>query len=311
MKERIQIILKLILSHFLPLIGLLVLSILVIENVFLIIVITQTVLLIIFFAGYWEFFGIKFKWLFCSSIQILLLIIFINQLISGVAASSYNIWFIILLIIQVFFLWILAKIITVIFKHDKESIEITFPFKDGSYLVTDGGNSKVSRLMNYHFHSPVHKKKNTNKSMLYATDIVKISKKHTSFIPKTREEYAIFSENVYSPFEGTIVKTVDDIDDNLPFAGNYPYNTGNTIVIKSDHYYFLLGHLKKGSLKVKLGDNVKRNDLLAAAGSSGMSERPHIHMQLIQSKDDDYWKGSGICITFKNKNLYKNRLVKI
>lgn len=173
------------------------------------------------------------------------------------------------------------------------------------------GNSKLSRMMNYHFHSPVHKKKGTNKSMLYATDVVKLRYKMSSFIPRTNEEYPIFNEKVISPMEGTVVKVVDDIDENVPFSGNYPYNTGNTVVIKKDNYYFLLGHLKQGSIVVEPGDFVKRKDLLGHAGNSGMSERPHLHMQLMHCDHENYWKGMGICIKYKDKNLYKNRLVKV
>jgi hypothetical protein len=199
----------------------------------------------------------------------------------------------------------------VIFSNDNEKIEIEFPFGPGSYLITDGGNSKISRLMNYHFHSSVHKKRNTNKSMRYATDIVKLNSDRKPFIPTTNEEYAIFGENVYCPMEGTVIKVINDIDDHKPFSGNYPYNTGNTVVIKQDNYYFLLGHLKQGSIKVEEYDSVKTGDLLGIIGNSGMSERPHLHMQLMKCNTDDYWKGLGICIQYRNKNLYKNRLIKV
>jgi len=46
------------------------------------------------------------------------------------------------------------------------------------------------------------------------------------------------------------------------------------------------------------------------AGNSGMSERPHIHMQLMKCEGDDYWKGLGISMQFRGKNLYKNRLIR-
>lgn len=120
--------------------------------------------------------------------------------------------------------------------------------------------------------------------MLYATDVVKISNKNSKFMPSTNENYPVFGEAVYCPMEGTVVKVVNDIDDNLPYSGNYPYNTGNTVVIQNNQNYFLLGHLKKGSISVKVGDVLNRNDRLGEAGNSGMSERPHLHMQLIKKR---------------------------
>jgi murein DD-endopeptidase MepM/ murein hydrolase activator NlpD len=147
--------------------------------------------------------------------------------------------------------------------------------------------------------------------MLYATDVVKLDARGPQFMPPQNEDYPIFGENIYSPLDGEVVRVVNDIDDNIPFSGNYPYNTGNTVVIRHENYYFLLGHLKKGSIVVSEGHWVAKDTLIAQAGNSGMSERPHLHMQLMKSDNGDYWKGNGISICYQGKNLYKNRLVKI
>ena len=93
-------------------------------------------------------------------------------------------------------------------------------------------------------------------SMLYATDIVKLGDQKIKWLPEKNEEYPIFNEPIYCPIDGTIVKVENSISDNKPFAENFPYNTGNTVVIQKDNYYFLLGHLKQGSIVVKEGDVV-------------------------------------------------------
>jgi murein DD-endopeptidase MepM/ murein hydrolase activator NlpD len=146
--------------------------------------------------------------------------------------------------------------------------------------------------------------------MKFATDIVKIDRSKKTFLPPDNEDYPIFEEEVYCPMAGSVIKVENGIEDNIPYSGNYPYNTGNMVVIKNNNYYFLIGHLKKGSIRVKLGDFVQQNDLIAKAGNSGYSERPHIHMQLISSQTDNYWKGLGVNISFQSKNLYKNRQMK-
>ena len=198
-----------------------------------------------------------------------------------------------------------------IFKIEPEAVGIEFPFKQGSYLITDGGNSGISRLMNYHFHSQVHKTKKTNLSMLFATDIVKIKNTESNYLPPGNEDYPIFGEKVFSPISGIVVKVEKGIVDNEPYSGHYPYNTGNTVVIRKDSYYLLLAHLKMDSIKVEVGDNVNAGDFIAEAGNSGYSERPHIHIQLIKSLTDNYWSGTGVSIQFKKKNLYKNRLIRV
>jgi len=311
LKERNQIQFKYIFSHLLLLPVLLLLSLIIQGECFLFLTIVQTFLLILFFAGYWEFQGVRFRWSYCSAMEIMnIALILANQLSS--TTEPYNqsrlIFFVLL---ELYLLFTLFKIILVIFKNDQENVEIRFPFKHGAYLITDGGNSKTSRLMNYHFHSPLHKKKKTNLAMLYATDIVKLSEIPTKFLPFRNEDYPIFDEEIVAPIEGVILKVINDIEDNQPFSGNYKYNTGNTVVIKKDNFYFLLGHLKKGSIEVKEGDFVHQNDLIGKAGNSGMSERPHLHMQLMKCESDDYWKGRGVCIRVEGKNLYKNRLITV
>ncbi|MGC1390838.1 MAG: M23 family metallopeptidase [Bacteroidales bacterium] len=223
--------------------------------------------------------------------------------------NHYLIFF--LAIIQIWILFLLIKIIIVIFRSEKGAVQIEFPFKQGSYLITDGGNSRISRLMNYHFYSPVHKKKKTNLSMLFATDIAKIGNSGKLFLPPRNEDYPIFEENVFSPVDGVVYKVENGIDDNIPFCGNYPYNTGNTIIIRKDNNYLLLGHLKKDSILVHTGDNINADQVVAKAGNSGYSERPHLHMQLIHSTTENYWMGKGISIQFKKKNLYKNRVIDV
>ena len=147
--------------------------------------------------------------------------------------------------------------------------------------------------------------------MLYATDIVKITNDKAGFLPETNGEYPIFEEKIFSPMDGVVVKVVNNIPDNNPFSGNYPYNTGNTVVIKKGNYYLLMGHLRKESIQVKEGDLVRCNELLGLAGNSGWTERPHLHMQLIESDSENYWFGKGVCIRYGNKNLFKNRLVRM
>jgi len=311
MNERTSLILKLVSTHIILLPFLILISIWVTCDDSLLIIIAQTLLLILILAGYWEFFGLWFKRIYWMVSELIIVVDLILKFTSGTSVVSN--WYVIvfLSIIEVFLLRELIKIAIVILKHENDFCEIEFPFRDGSYLITDGGNSKVSRLMNYHFYSVIHKKNKTNLSMLFATDIVKTNGTGNRFFPPENKDYPVFGENLISPVSGLVIKVVNNIDDNVPYSGNYPYNTGNTIVIKNNSRYLLLGHLKKDSIKVNAGDWVKSNEIIAEAGNSGYSERPHLHIQLIDSADDNFWKGTGISLQFNEKNLYKNRIVEI
>jgi hypothetical protein len=311
MKERTQISLKLILSHLIPVPLLILISLITDRDSFLLITITQTVLLITFFSGYWEFLGFRFKRIYLLSSEVFIFIDLILKLFF-LNRTGNNIYLVVIMaIVQTWLLFLLVKIIIVIFRAEKGAIEIVFPFKQGVFLITDGGNSRISRLMNYHYYSSVHKKKRTNLSMSFATDIVKIRNSGSNYLPPGNEDYPIFGEKVFSPLSGIVFRVENGIEDNVPFSGHYPYNTGNTIVIRQGDNYLLLGHLKKGSIGAKAGDIVNADDLIAEAGNSGYTERPHLHMQLINSSTENFWTGTGISIEFKGKNLYKNRLIKI
>jgi hypothetical protein len=309
MNERFITSLKLISSHILLILLLLVASGSLSTHGFLFLLITQTVLLILYFSGYWEFFGLRFRRIFCGGIQLILLVLFVHTLARGISLPANLYIAAILSLTEIYLLILLIRILIVIFRKDRLPVDIEFPFKKGTFLVTDGGNSRISRLMNYHYYSPVHRKNRTNLSMLHATDIVKIDNERPSWLPPKNEDYPVFNSTIYSPVDGVVMKVTEGIPDNEPWSGNYPYNTGNTVVIQKADYFLLLGHLKMNSIQVKEGDRVKAGDLIASAGNSGYTERPHLHMQLIESQSASFWTGKGVCILYKNKTFYKNRII--
>jgi len=98
---------------------------------------------------------------------------------------------------------------------------------------------------------------------------------------KYPEDYYCFGKPVIAPAAGKIEQIVDDVEDNIIGDSNLHQNWGNSIVIKhANHLYTQLSHLKKGSIKVKVGDAVKSGQLLALCGNSGRSPEPHVHFQV-------------------------------
>jgi len=73
----------------------------------------------------------------------------------------------------------------------------------------------------------------------------------------------------------------DGINDNAIGEINTAQNWGNTIVIRhADTIFTKISHLRKGSFKVKEGEQVKKGALLAQCGNSGRSPVPHVHFQV-------------------------------
>jgi len=95
------------------------------------------------------------------------------------------------------------------------------------------------------------------------------------------EDYYCFGKPVLACGDGIVVTAIDKIDDNAVGSVNMKENWGNSIVIQhAAGLYSKVSHLKKASLKVKVGDCVKQGDIIALCGSSGRSPEPHLHFQL-------------------------------
>ncbi len=197
-------------------------------------------------------------------------------------------------------------------------LKMEFPFKSEKYLITDGGDGYFSALINYHYKSSAHNQHGTQSSMRYAVDIVKMgscSRTISRLIAFSKNsDYIIYHETIISPIEGIVVKVQDGVINNKPFPGKgkLPYNLGNYVVIKNQDYYVIMGHMEKESILIKEGDYIHSGDIIGLIGNSGLTPRPHLHLQVSKCKDGNYWSAEGVPVLF-NQNFYpvKNSVIKV
>jgi hypothetical protein len=195
--------------------------------------------------------------------------------------------------------------------YDETPVTLAFPFKNGTYAVFEGGNGKVSSLMNYHYGASIHQGARTNLSMRYAVDITKVTRwgnDADGFLPMKNERYAVFNQVVYSPCDGEVSEVEDKWPNETPWSGKAPYNVGNHILITSNDFAVLMGHLQKGSMLVKPGDRVTKGQPIAQAGNSGWTSQPHLHIQAMKKSTGSFWGWEGLPIFFDGKNPIKNSL---
>lgn len=94
-------------------------------------------------------------------------------------------------------------------------------------------------------------------------------------------DFYCFGKPVLSPARGTVVKAQADLPDNAPGEVDTRHNWGNYILIRLDSgLHVLMAHLAHDSLKVREGENVTPDTLLARCGNSGRSPQPHLHVQV-------------------------------
>ena len=102
------------------------------------------------------------------------------------------------------------------------------------------------------------------------------------------KSYAYFGTPVLAVADGTVVNLYDQAPEQvpgLPAKGITPENLGgNMLVIDIGGGNFaFFAHLQPGSLKVKLGDKVRRGDVIALLGNTGNTDAPHLHFHVMDS----------------------------
>lgn len=100
-------------------------------------------------------------------------------------------------------------------------------------------------------------------------------------------KYYAHGVDVLAVDEGTVVAVKDGLKENVPGINSraVPITLetvgGNHIILDiGKGRYAFYAHVQPGSLRVKLGDHVKRGDVLARLGNTGNSTEPHLHFHL-------------------------------
>jgi len=105
--------------------------------------------------------------------------------------------------------------------------------------------------------------------------------------PSKNENYYAYGTPLLAVADGIVVATKDSIPQNVPGLNSraVPITLvtvgGNHVAIDIGHgRYALYAHVQPGSLRVKVGDHVKRGQVVALLGNSGNSTEPHVHFQI-------------------------------
>jgi hypothetical protein len=126
----------------------------------------------------------------------------------------------------------------------------------------------------------------------YAIDYVQLQADGTMFtgdISKL-ESYPYFGADIHAVADGPVVGVMEGLPEQV--AGKSPTGLpldqygGNHIVqdIGGGNYAFY-AHLKTGSVKVKVGDQLTAGQVIAALGNTGNSDAPHLHFHVMSTPD--------------------------
>jgi hypothetical protein len=101
------------------------------------------------------------------------------------------------------------------------------------------------------------------------------------------ESYYAQGQDAIAVADGIVVATKDSIPENVPGPTSraVPITLvtvgGNHVILDiGNGRYAFYAHLQPGSLRVKLGDRVRRGQTLGLVGNSGNSTEPHLHFHI-------------------------------
>lgn len=126
----------------------------------------------------------------------------------------------------------------------------------------------------------------------YAIDFVKVNAAGDTFEGdgKNNDSYFSFGEPVLAVAAATVVDVYDELADITPQQPlpppTLPQAGGNHVILDlGGGVWAMYGHLKAHGIRVKVGDRVEPGDVIAQLGNNGNSDMPHLHFQLMDSRN--------------------------
>jgi hypothetical protein len=167
---------------------------------------------------------------------------------------------------------------------EQEPLILRPPLGGGIWLAGNGpSNTSVHRraveALNGHVYC----------AQRFATDWMLVGPNGNTFHDSRarNENFWDFGQPVMAVADGEVTEVVDDIPDHLPDrtpAITLKNIAGNHVIVRiAPSIYALFAHLKQGSIRVRLHQQVKSGEVLGELGDSGNTTAPHLHFQLMDA----------------------------
>lgn len=123
----------------------------------------------------------------------------------------------------------------------------------------------------------------------FAIDWIQVGKNGKTFRgdPLDNKSYYAYGAEAFAVADGVVAATLDGVPSNIPGPESraVPITLenigGNHIVLDiGNGYYAFYAHLQPGSLRFKVGDKVRRGEVVGLVGNTGNSTEPHLHFHI-------------------------------
>jgi Peptidase family M23 len=124
-------------------------------------------------------------------------------------------------------------------------------------------------------------------SQRFAIDWIKVDRKHRAWVgdPARLSSYRNYGKPLIASARGKVMVARDQFPNqpppNNPTPPSVPDLPGNVVVLRvGPGIYLTYAHMVPGSVRVHVGERVRRGQVLGRLGNSGNSATPHLHLQV-------------------------------
>lgn len=141
----------------------------------------------------------------------------------------------------------------------------------------------------------------------FAMDWMMLDEQHRAWVgdPARLSSYLSYGQPLIAAADGKVVIARDGFADNTPPDNPTPPTLadlpGNRVILRvGPGRYLLYAHMKPGSVRVRVGERVRRGQVLGKLGNSGNSATPHVHFQVQATRN---FLSDGLPFVFKRFRL--------
>ncbi len=188
-------------------------------------------------------------------------------------------------------------------------VDLASPVGPGTYLVANGGsgpsiNAHATVLdQSIARHKPYW-------GQGHGVDLIAIDRwgfRAAGLLPVEPDQYVIFGRPVIAPCAGDVIAAVDGLPDMQVPRGDHDHLAGNHVILRCSGVDILLGHFRRGTVLVRVGEKLSVGDTVAQVGNSGNTSEPHLHVHAQEPGTAEApFAGAPIPIRINGRYLVRN-----
>lgn len=178
-------------------------------------------------------------------------------------------------------------------------VVISAPVKGSGWL-----DIETTSLKTHHFRCEATKNNITKNSEKFAVDWIQYDFNGKLFTGQgeKNEDWFCYRKELIAVANGVVTAVYDNVPENKPFSIRklkWEEMAGNYVIIRiGNRTYACYCHMIPGTIRVSVGQRVKKGEVLGLLGNSGNSDLPHLHFQICDN--NSFYNANGLPYVLKS-----------